>query len=67
MRPWVVRRLSARRRLSFGLLGVASIDDLDLDLDLDLEAMQALSAMWANAGIEAKIESIKKESIPPQT
>ncbi len=42
-------------KLSFDLLGVASLDDLEL--------MQALSAMWAKAGIETSIESIKKESL----
>ncbi len=42
-------------KLSFDLLGVASLDDL--------EVMQSLAAMWEKAGIEANIESIKKEAL----
>ncbi len=42
-------------KLSFTLIGIATLDDL--------EVMQALSAMWAKAGIEAKIESVKKEAV----
>ncbi len=41
--------------LAFTLLGSATLDDL--------EVMQALVDMWAEVGIEAKIDSVKKEAL----